>query len=356
MAAVSVTRDIVVIGASAGGVEALTNLVGALPADLPASLFVVLHVPPFGTSLLPSILSRRRRLPARHPENGEPIQPGRIYVAPPDRHLLVCRGGGLRPRVQVTRGPHEHGYRPAADPLFRSAALFFGPRVVGVVLSGSLDDGTAGLKVIKEHGGVTVAQDPDEAAFSSMPLSAIETVGVDYVLPVAEIAALLAECARTPVEITPQSGGETEKEEDAMADAEEERELEVETEAAAMVPAAMTAEARSGVPSAYSCPDCGGVLWEVDEGALIRFRCRVGHAYSADSLLAEQSDTLDEVLWSALRALEESAALAERLSQRAHQRGQRRAAARFAEQSHGAKSRADVIRQVLSRPEPISDE
>lgn len=176
------------IGASAGGVQALCQVVTGLPRDLPAAVFAVLHVPPHPVSALPAILHRCGPLPATHPEDGEAIHAGRVYVAPSDRHLLVGRG-----RVSVHRGPRENGYRPSLDVLFRSAARSHGRRVIGVVLTGNLDDGTAGLLAIKSHGGLAVVQDPAEADYSGMPESAIENVDVDYVVPLAEIPALLVD-------------------------------------------------------------------------------------------------------------------------------------------------------------------
>lgn len=188
-------HDIVVVGASAGGVETLIKLVKDLPADMPAALFVVLHVPAYGTSVLPDILGRRGPLPALHPADGQAIEPGRIYVAPPDRHLVLYQG-----RIRLTRGPHENGVRPAVDTLFRSAARAYGPRVVGVVLSGMLDDGTAGAQAIKMRGGQVIVQDPNEALFSGMPRHALEHAKTDFVLPVAQIAPALAHLAQTAVD------------------------------------------------------------------------------------------------------------------------------------------------------------
>ncbi len=188
-------HDIIVIGASAGGVEALTNLVSLLPGELPASLFIVLHVPPHGSSVLPRILGRKSQLPVVHASHGEPILPGRVYVAPPDHHLLIRRGV-----IHLSRGPRENGHRPALDPLFRSAAVAYGPRVVGVVLSGSLDDGTAGLEAIKQRGGLAMVQDPNEALYPGMPRSAVETVAVDHVAPISELAVLLDHLAHDAVE------------------------------------------------------------------------------------------------------------------------------------------------------------
>jgi two-component system chemotaxis response regulator CheB len=189
-----VSRDIIVVGASAGGVEALQQLAASLPADFPGSLFVSVHFPEHGTSALPQILARAGPLPALHARDGEPITPGKIYIAPPDHHLLLSRHG-----VRVVHGPKENGNRPAIDPMFRSAAIAFGPRVIGVVMTGNLDDGTSGLAVIKRRGGKAVVQDPDDALFPSMPRSAIEHVGVDCVVPARMMGGALAQLMAEPV-------------------------------------------------------------------------------------------------------------------------------------------------------------
>ena len=330
-------HEIIVIGASAGGVEALAALVQGLPADLPASLFVVLHLGPHSASVLPQILSQKGTLPARHARDGEAIEPGRIYVASPDRHLLVRHG-----RVRVSLGPKENSLRPAADPLFRSAAQAYGRRVVGVVLSGTLDDGTAGLQAIKSRGGVTIVQDPRDALFAGMPRSALEGVTIDHCLPITEIAPLLVRLAYEPVK----GGGEQ-----PMSD-----EYEKEAEIAEFDLAVIQDDAqRPGVPSGFACPDCGGALWELHEGELIRFRCRVGHAWSPSSLLAEQSEALESALWTALRALEERAALSERVAERLVLRGHARPAVRFREQAAESRHRAALIRQVLLNGEPNAE-
>jgi two-component system, chemotaxis family, protein-glutamate methylesterase/glutaminase len=190
------SHDIIVVGASAGGVEALRVLVGKLPGDLPAAVLVVLHVSPEHKSILPRILTGAGPLPAEHAKDGELLEPGRIYVAPPDRHMVVDDGA-----VGVTRSPPEGGHRPSVDTLFRSAARFHGARVVGVVLSGALDDGTAGLVAVKERGGVTVVQDPEEALCADMPRSALEHLKVDHCLPIAQIAALIDKLAHQEVEV-----------------------------------------------------------------------------------------------------------------------------------------------------------
>ena len=334
-----VGHGIIVVGASAGGVEALTKLVAGLPPDLPAALFVVLHISRQGTSVLPSILTRAGSLKAIHPTDGTPIQHGQIYVAPPERHLLVKRG-----YVHLARGPQENRHRPAIDPLFRTAARVYGPQVVGVILSGTLDDGTAGLVAVKMRGGVAVVQDPDEALFCGMPRSAIKNVEINYVLPVADIAAVLVRLAYEPIKeegVNPVSS-----------------EMEIESDMAELEQSATHNDERPGTPSAFACPECGGVLWEIKEreSNLLRFRCRVGHAYTAESLLADQSEALDDALWSALRALKESAALARRMAQRARDRNQKVSAERYENQVQEAEQRAEVIRQVLLNGTTKGDE
>jgi two-component system chemotaxis response regulator CheB len=321
-------RDIIVVGASAGGVEALTALVAGLPPDLPAAVFVVLHLPAEGRSMLPGILARVGPLPADHPREEEPLVHGRIYVAPPDHHLIVQRG-----TVRLARGPRENLHRPSIDVLFRTAARAYGPRVVGVVLSGTLDDGTAGLLSIKSRGGVAIVQDPDEALFAAMPASARDHVDVDYCLPVAQMGQVLATFAREPV-----------GEERAPAASQE---MEMESDMAELQVSALHDDDRPGRVSGFSCPECHGVLWEVQDGELLRFRCRVGHALSVDTLLAEQSEELEAALWAALRALEEQAALTRRLADRGRERGRTALVARFEERAEQAQSRATLIRQAL---------
>lgn len=327
-------RDIVVVGASAGGVEALKVLVAGLPEGLPASVFVVLHVPARGTSILPKILARSGPLPARHAADGEAIRPGQIYVAPPDFHLLVRDGS-----VRLSRGPRENGHRPSADALFRSAARSYGRRVQGVVLSGTLDDGTAGLLAVKRRGGVAIVQEPSDALYSGMPLSALGQVAIDHVLPAAEIGEILDRLAREPL---PEGGAPP------MPD-----DVEIESEFAEFALEPMEDPARHpGVPSGFGCPDCGGALWEIREEELVRFRCRVGHAWTAHGLIGRQSESLEEALWIALRALEERAALAGRLAGRMQGRGSDRLASRYRDQMVDCKRQAGVVRDILMNPPP----
>jgi len=326
----NVTRDIIVLGASAGGVEALTRLVSFLPPDLPAAVFVVIHIPAHVTSFLPRIFMRAGPIPASHPKDGEPIQKGRIYIAPPNYHLLLQNGS-----IRLSTGPTENGHRPAVDPLFRSAALECGPRVAGVVLSGSLDDGTAGLAEIRARGGVTIVQSPEEALYPSMPRSAIDHVAVDHVLPIAAIAPLLSRLAREHVPVEPDS------------DAAPSPTLREEVHAAELRPGDPHANNHPGVPSEYACPACGGALWEMKNGDLVRFRCRTGHAWSTEALLAEQADATETALWTGLRALEERASLLLRLVVRMRRSGNDHSAATFARQVEEAQRSAEVLRGML---------
>lgn len=289
---------VIVIGTSAGGIEALRILVSKLQPDFPIPLLVVMHVSPEG-SVLPEILTRAGALPAHHPKDGERIEAGRIYVAPPNRHMTVHRGA-----VRVVHGPKENRHRPAIDPLFRSAAAAYGHRTVGVILTGLLDDGTAGLRAIKKQGGTAVVQDPKDALYTGMPLSAIERVAVDHVLPVAEIPALLLRLAS-------ESSHEISlvKDTDAMEP----------VEFAEFDPTTITQEP-SGTPISLSCPDCHGTLWETTDDDLSTFRCRTGHSFTPAFLIAGQAEGAENSLWNTLRALEEQASLFRHLATAAQER------------------------------------
>ncbi|MCW6007863.1 chemotaxis protein CheB [Micromonospora sp. CPCC 205371] len=284
--------DVVVIGASAGGVEALQSVMSRLPSDLPAAVLVVLHVPRSAPSALPRILDRAGPLPARAAVDGEPLRMGHVHVAIPDHHLLIIGG-----RIRLSRGPAENGHRPAIDPLFRSAARVYGPRAVGVILSGARDDGAAGLLSIARTGGTVVIQDPADALHPSMPLAALERVSSDHVVPAAKIGDLLAELAGTGVEYAAPSDPRRLDAEVAMADS-----------------APLTAEDLDATPGGYGCPQCGGALFEIEEASVPRYRCRIGHAWSPDSLLEEQAIATESALWMALRALEEKSSLGRRMA------------------------------------------
>jgi len=321
-------KDIVVIGASAGGIEALRVLVGGLPADLPASLFLVLHTSPEAPSMLADILDRSGRLPAIVPDDGEHIQPGTIYVAPPDRHLLVEPN-----RVRVTRGPKENRFRPAIDPLFRSAAQTYGPRVIGVILTGYLDDGTAGLWTVKQLGGTAVVQDPADALVPFMPLNAVSHVKVDYCLPLEEIAPLLVRLATEAAE-----------EEGAF---QVPKDVEIEVNIAKEQKALDAGVLQLGEPSNYACPECHGVLLQVkDSGSLFRFRCHTGHAYSIESLLTEITEEMDDALWNSIRAFEEGELFMRQMAQHLDHAENSQSAESILKRADETKRRANLMRQA----------
>jgi two-component system chemotaxis response regulator CheB len=321
-------RDLIVIGASAGGVEALRAVVAKLPPDLPAAVLVVLHLPDSSRSALPSILHRAGPLPAAHPRDGMPLAPGQIVVAPPNHHLTVLDGA-----VRLTHGPRENGHRPAIDPLFRSAARWYGPRVIGVVLSGTLDDGTAGQMAIAAAGGATVVQDPDDALYPGMPRSVLEHLSVDHIAPATELGLMLGMLAGQPL---PENRR-----------AKPSPSLRAETAMSESPPLAGTEPV--GDPAGLGCPQCGGSLYEFEEGPLVRYRCRVGHAWSPQSLLAEQSEALESALWMALRTLEDRAALCRRAEKSAAERGHHHVVERFRTQAIDAEGAARVLRAALER-------
>jgi two-component system chemotaxis response regulator CheB len=331
-------QDIIVVGASAGGVEALSTLVADLPEDLAVAVFIVLHMGPHSSTALPRILARRAKLPVDHPRDGEAVQPNRIYVAVPDLHMTLARG-----MVRVTNGPRENGHRPAVDTLFRSAAAVYGPRVAGVVLSGTRDDGTAGLRAIHDRGGVAVVQDPDEALFPGMPQSALLGDHPDYVLPVGEIGELLAKLARHE----PEREGRS----DTMPD-ELDAELRWANPDLAFPPAD---DPPLGTPSGFTCPECHGGLWEIEDQGFPRYRCRVGHGFSAESLLIGQRSDVESALWTAYRALEERVALFRRLAERADTRHAEITAEHFRAEAADVNRQADVLRAVLWSRSGASD-
>ena len=320
-------HGVIVIGASAGGVEALRNVVSGLPTDLRSAVFVVLHLPPGGTSVLPAILKRAGDLPAAHAIDGEPVEAGRIYVAPPDNHMLIEDGV-----VRVTPGPRENGHRPAIDPLFRSAATSYGPSAIGVVLSGVLDDGTAGLAAVKAAGGRTVVQDPADALYPAMPRSAIAYVAPEYVVETREIAPLLSELVSAPPREAPAAAAEREA---------------VLEEAFVAVDRGASDAPQPGQPSGFTCPECNGALWEAYADGVPRFRCRTGHQYSLDTLLTAQSESIEAALWSAVRALEERSAMLRRIAQRLSTRGSSSSAFRYARQADQGVQHALALRHAL---------
>jgi two-component system, chemotaxis family, protein-glutamate methylesterase/glutaminase len=324
-------HDVIVIGASAGGVQALTKLVADLPRDLPAAVFIVLHISANAPSLLPIILGREAHLPVAHPVDGEEIQRGKIYVAPPDLHLLLEER-----HIKLVHGPKENLHRPSIDALFRSAARVAGPRVIGVVLTGSLEDGKVGMRAIKQRGGITIVQDPAEAPFPSMPMSVMQAIRVDYSLPLREIAPVLSALSRQTVT------------EEGRYPVPDDVEIEARIAEQRMESDELIASIEKiGKISKLTCPDCHGALWEMHDQELLRYRCHVGHAFSAEALNDGQVQMLEVALWSAVRALEEQMMLAQRIGERARQANQHRAAMRFEERAETAKAHTSVLRQLL---------
>jgi two-component system, chemotaxis family, protein-glutamate methylesterase/glutaminase len=333
------TNHIVVIGASAGGIEALRELVGRLPEDFPAPICVVLHTSPQAPGVLDAILSRAGVVPAHNARDRERLKPGRIYVAPPDCHLLIEPG-----IVRVTKGPRENRFRPAVDPLFRSAAQVFGPAAIGVVLTGNLDDGTAGLWAIKQLGGIAVVQDPADALFPSMPQSARQNVRVDYSVPLAEIPKLLVQLT---TEVTAPAGAEQPDELGVP------QTVEVEVKIAKEHNPLQAGLRKIAEPSAFACPECHGVLLRIKEDGPVRFRCHTGHAYSLDSLLAGVSEGIEEAMWNAIRALEEAEMLLRAMADHTatHNAGE---AATLIGRAEEAKKHSDELRKLVMAREPLT--
>ena len=301
------------MGASAGGVETLRRVVAGLPADLNAAVCVVLHIAPGGPSALAAILGRAGPLPCRAVTDHEALRTGQILVAPPDRHVLIEDG-----HVTLSGGPRENGHRPSVDALFRTAAENLQGRVIGVVLSGTRDDGTAGLAIIKEHGGLTVVQDPDEALYGGMPRNAIANVPVDAIVPSGEIA-------NTIVHMVSGDWGDRPNADDDPPD-----DLE-------------------GDPVVTTCPECGGVLSEYRQADLTQWRCKVGHRYSPESLADAQAEGVEATIWAAVRALEDRHELLDRLAQQYETRDLTVSARLFRERAEQALAQATAVRTALER-------
>jgi len=324
-------RDVVVIGGSAGSIQPLTTIVKQLPGNLAASVLVVVHTRATSDGVLPDILQRVGELNVAFARHEEVLAPARVYVAPPDFHLIVTTAG-----LQLVHGPRENGFRPAIDPLFRTAARELGPRVIGVILSGALSDGTYGLSLVKQHGGVAIVQDPAEADVDSMPTKALGAVDVDYILPAAEIATAVARLSEERPARRVMDG------EQPMARSED-----LEPQLPAEETRVSEMEDRFGAASSLTCPDCGGALWEVQEGRVLRYQCHVGHQYAPDVLETEQRDAVDSALWSAVRVLEEHAELKMRMAKRAADNGLETVSDGFAEGARDAHTHAQQIRSLL---------
>jgi two-component system chemotaxis response regulator CheB len=322
-------RNVVVIGGSAGSIEALQVLVAGLPPDFPGTVLVALHLSPHTPSRLHEVLARTTTLPVTRARDGEVMERGHIYVAMADRHLVVEAD-----RLRITRGPRENHSRPAVDTLFRSAAYALGPRVIGVVLSGALDDGTAGLWAIKDRGGLALVQSPEDAQHPSMPSSALRHVLVDYTVPVSDMPALISglvrEEAELPAESTPTDGA-----------------IKTETRIALEGNGLQAGVMQLGAVSSNTCPECHGVLVRIRESSIVRYRCHTGHAYSLETLLAEVSEKIDQTLWAALRAIEERILLLEEMAELACSRAESSSETRLLEIAAATARRAQVIRDLV---------
>jgi two-component system, chemotaxis family, protein-glutamate methylesterase/glutaminase len=318
---------VIVIGASAGGVSALIELTAALPERLEVPIGIVLHVGS-RTSILPELLNARSNLAALHPRDGQPLLPGSIFVAPPDHHMLFTATS-----VRLSRGPRENHARPAIDPLFRSTALAWKQGAIGVVLTGELDDGTAGLKAIKDCGGIAIVQDPLTATEPSMPASAIANVPVDYCLPVSQIpAALLEIVGRPPGAGAPTSPDHLQREQ-AIFEGDQ----------------PMENLALVGKASSLTCPDCGGSLWELNQSPPLRYRCHTGHAFTARTLESSQVVQTEQALWSSVRALQEREILLRRLATVADATGDEPQAQAGRRQADRVKAQAKLLSRMVEK-------
>lgn len=317
-----------VIGASAGGVHALLALGDALPGSFPAPVCIVQHIGS-NPSLLPQLLGYRGANQALHPEDGQPLTPGTLFVAPPDRHMLV-EDGVLR----LTHGPRENHARPAIDPLFRSAALGYRERAIGIVLTGQMDDGTAGLKAIKDCGGTAIVQDPATALEPSMPRSALNNVAVDYCVPLEAIVPLLQRLVHAPAAARATPVPKTVAREVAINLGE----------------ACMDMLQDIGTPAPLTCPDCGGTLWEMKDAKPLRYRCHTGHAYGALSLAQAQKEGSEHALWATVRALREREALLRRMAHVAEATGDPAQAQAGRAEAERMKAQAVSLEEMAESP------
>lgn len=323
-------HDMIVIGASAGGVEALSRLVAQFPEDLPATVCVVQHTMASALGRMAKVLDRAGPLPATQAQDGERFEPAHIYVAPPDHHLLVKQG-----HLRVTHTIRENRVRPAIDPLFRSAAVAYGARVAGVVLTGLLNDGTAGLLAIKRCGGLAIVQDPTDALQPAMPRSALEHVEVDYCVPLMHMGALLYRLTQEPSQHTGPIP------EDVLED------LRIEVDIAENPNDNGHQVERLGTLAPLICPDCNGPLWELRHDKLPRYRCRLGHAFTEEALLAGQSETIEQALWAAVRTMEDRMRVLSTLASGRRERGQSKLAELYETHAAELKTHAQQIRQML---------
>ncbi|RDC63196.1 chemotaxis protein CheB [Adhaeribacter pallidiroseus] len=325
-------HNIIVIGTSAGGMEALCKLLDQLPEKLPAAIFIVQHLSMDSSSdYLVKRMAKHTKLQVKVAENDEVFQRGTVYMVPADRHLLLTNK-----RILVAKGPRENQFRPAVDPLFRSAAAYHGSRVIGVILTGMMNDGTVGMDAVKRSGGITVVQDPDDAEHPDMPRNALRNVSIDYVVPIREMGALLYSLSQTP------SGDSITVPQDILNEAQ-------------MVERIMTNGVMSdikkmddlGERSGYSCPDCGGGLWEINQGTVKRYRCHSGHAYNEESLFNSMNSALEETLWVSMRIMEERRNMLESMANMERSKGQSRWAVMQQERAEEMKIHVERLKEIL---------
>lgn len=333
-----IKRRIIVTGASAGGVEALKEFVTHLPGDLKASVFVVLHIPPYTQSFLPEILGKVTSLVVRHPNDGDKIKEGHVYIAPPDHHLLIEHG-----RMGIKKGPKENRFRPAIDALFRSAAYVYKNKVIGIILSGALNDGTSGLWSIKRLGGIAIVQDPSEAFFPEMSQSAMEYVTVDHILSVKKMGSLLANLTSQPAP-SPRA-----------IPKEERKILEMEVKIATNDNAFEMGIMNKGELTPFTCPECHGALVKLLKGELMEYRCHTGHSFTASALLAGITEGIEQTIIQAIRGIEESVILMENIATHFTKSGKKDVAEIFSRKAKEASKKARTIHGFTLRADATSE-
>jgi two-component system chemotaxis response regulator CheB len=331
----SADKRIIVMGASAGGLEAYKKIIKDLPPDFDTPIFIVWHISPDIRGILPQVLNRENTIYAAHAYNEEPIKTNRIYVAPPDNHMLIENG-----KVLITHGPKENRFRPAIDPLFRSAAFAYRNRVIGVILTGGLDDGTAGLWTIKRYGGVAIVQDPLEAEVASMPESAIREVNIDYRVGVSEVAELLIRLSKEPLA----------ENAEVMKDEQTKKEIEIAAEESALKKGTLN----FGDLTPFTCPECHGVLVKLQNDNIVRYRCHTGHAYSVDALISALTEKIEDSLYSAIRGMDESIVLLNHLGDHLAESNQPKLAALYFKKAKEAEERSQWVRKAALSHEQLS--
>jgi len=331
------TQRIIVIGASAGGFEELKKIIKELPPDFDASIFIVWHMSPDIRGVLPQVLNRLNSIVAANAYNNEEIKPNRIYVAPPDHHMLVEDG-----KVLITHGPKENRFRPAVDPLFRSAAFAFGNRVIGVILSGALDDGTAGLWTVKHYGGIAIVQDPNDAEVSSMPENAMRRVEIDYCVAVSEMPALFVRLSNEPLT----------QNADVMKDEQTKEEIDIAAEKSGL----KNGKLKFKDLTPYTCPECHGVLSKLQNGNIIRYRCHTGHAYSGDALMAALTEKVEDGLYNAIRGMDETILLLNHMGDHFAEDNQPKLAALYFKKAKEADVRSQWVRKATFSHEQFNND